>query len=144
MSRLFIQSAVVVVVTALFASAQVFQSSTPGLFQQTVVEQQFLTALGVAPQIAALSAISIPFTGCFCAAANRGWPVRHNASITICIGMIQSRKYETHPANVGKSNSEISPSETAHTSSVAIIPRTGCFMPRDTITGRREMGMRAC
>src|SRR5262245_12716002 len=84
----------------------------------------------------------MPFIGCFCDAANCGCPVRHSASITTCIGMMQSRKYETHPANVGKSNSETRPSETAHTSNVAMIPRTGCFMARDTITGRGEMGMR--
>lgn len=33
------------------AWAQVFQSTTPGLYNQTVVEQQFLNALGIAPQL---------------------------------------------------------------------------------------------
>jgi hypothetical protein len=43
--------AIVVVATASVASAQVFQSATPGLYQQTLVEQSFLAALSTAPQL---------------------------------------------------------------------------------------------
>ncbi len=63
-----------------------------------------------------------------------GWPILarngglapHSTTAITCIGIRQSVKNVTSPANEGKSNSEMKPSEMAIATSDAAMPSPGC------------------
>lgn len=69
-------------------------------------------------------------------AAKRGCFIPHVTPITISMGIMQSRKVEIQPENLGKSKSDMKPSEMAMTSAVARMPRIGCLRPDKDVSFR--------
>src|ERR1700685_3309079 len=86
-------------------------------------------SITTAPVTAAIKLNRMPRRGCERSAAKRGCFIPHVTPMTISMGMMQIRHVEIHPENLGKSKSEIKPSEMAMMRAVAAIPRTGCLRP---------------
>ena len=69
----------------------------------------------------------MPRTGCERSAAKRGCFMPHITPITISMGMIHIREVAIHPENLGKSKSEMKPSEMAMMRAVASDAEDGLF-----------------
>src|SRR5215475_6736954 len=85
------------------------------------------SAATMAPTTSANNVSSRPRRGFGAFAAADGWALPHVTAMTIWIGITQSRKYATHPENVGNENSDTNARAIAITMMVAVTPSAGCL-----------------
>src|SRR5262249_14526585 len=85
------------------------------------------SAATTAPTTSANNVSRRPRNGCGAFAAADGWALPHVTAMTIWIGITQSRKYATHPENVGNENSDTNARAMAITMIVAVTPSAGCL-----------------